>query len=315
MEILNKQKHRPFIFKRNAAAYRIGRLKNSLYKKLVSKQLPLFYRASDTITVQPVVNGIYEPEIKSLIEHYADGGHADFLLDIGANIGLTSCQSGRKFKEVHLYEPNPDCYNVLKVNANIMLTGHNYHIHEYGLGEKASVLRFCIPNNNWGGAFVMSEGNSYSEQTQAEKDGHEHFDPARYSITEVDIRSAHETMRALFGDLARRGLRSGVIKIDVEGYELTVMQAIARTLPLDMKAVIIFENWSNELNFSSVLHELTGRATLMNMVTIKHPIRWLPRWMNTLYLLARGHIDTVLVPSVTHAHIGGLVMEIGAVAV
>ncbi|WP_332876603.1 FkbM family methyltransferase [Massilia sp. S19_KUP03_FR1] len=301
-----------FIFKRNAVAYRVGRLKNSLYKQLTSNQLPLFFRAGDSITVQPVVNGVYEPEIKALIEHYAATGHADFLLDIGANIGLTSCQSGRHFKELHLYEPNPDCYNVLKVNANILLTGHNYHIHEYGLGEEDSVLRFCIPNNNWGGAFVMSEGNAYSAQTQAEKDGHASFDHTNYRVTSVAIRSARDTLGALFGDLARRGLSAGVIKIDVEGYELTVLEAIARTLPPEMKAVVIFENWSLELHFSTVLDALAGRARLMNMVTLKHPLRWLPRWINTLYLLARGHIETVLVPSEEKAHIGGLVMEIDA---
>lgn len=310
MNISSKKDANNFVFKRNAVDYRIGRLKNSIYRKVTKKNMPLFFRGGDTISTQPMVNGIYEPEIKSLIEHYADSGCSDFLIDIGANIGLTSCQSGRKFKEVHLYEPNPDCYNILKVNTNIMLTGHNYHIHEFGLGETSNVLRFCIPNNNWGGAFVVSEGNAYSEQTQAVKDGHKAFDPSQYTISEVKIESAEQVMRELFASLAQRNMKSGIIKIDVEGYELTVLDAIAKTLPEDFRSVIIFENWSDEINFSTVLTALKGRATLMNMVTIKHPIKFLPRWINTLLLLLRGHIDTVLIPSASEAHIGGLVLDI-----
>lgn len=308
----NTEISKPFLFKQDAVSYRMGKLRNSLYRRMTRNALPLFFRGKDTISAQPLVNGEYEPEIKRLIEYYAELGHADFLVDIGANIGLTSCQSGRCFKELHLYEPNPDCYNILKVNTNIMLTGHNYHIHEFGLGEKSDTLRFCIPNKNWGGAFVMSEGNAYSEQTQAAKDGHASFDAGKYTISEVRIEPAEAVMRALFESFQERDMLAGVIKIDVEGYELTVLDAIAKTLPDAMKVVVIFENWSKEINFHAVLQDLRGRGKLMNLVTRKHPVKFLPRWVNTLLLLMRGSIDTVLTPSDAAVHVGGLVLEISS---
>jgi FkbM family methyltransferase len=288
--IAHQNKNTPFLFKQNSVDYRIGKLRNSLYRRLTRN----------------------EPEIKTLIEHYADAGYSDFLIDIGANIGLTSVQSGRKFKELHLYEPNPACYNILKVNTNILLAGHNYHIHEFGLGETSNILRFCIPHNNWGGAFVMSDGNAYSEQIQAAKDGHKEFDRSKYSISEVRIEPAESVMQALFDNLSERNLNAGIIKIDVEGYELTVLNAISKTLPAGMKAVVIFENWSDEINFSAVLRDLRGRGKLMKLVTIKHPIKILPRWINTLLLLIRGSIDTVLMPSDSGSHVGGLVLEISS---
>jgi FkbM family methyltransferase len=313
MNAINKQeKEKPFHFKRDSVGYRIGRFKNSIYRKITKNHLPLFFRGGDTITTQPMVNGVYEPEIKSLIEYYADAGYSDFFIDIGANIGLTSCQSGRRFKELHLYEPNPDCCNILKVNTNIMLTGHNYKIHEYGLGEKSSNLKFCTPHNNWGGAFVMSEGNSYSEKIQAAKDGHKKFDASQYAISEVKIEPAEKIMRNIFNSLSERNLNSGVIKIDVEGYELTILDAISKTLPERLKIAIIFENWSSEINFSTVLHNFDKRARMMKIVTIKKPIKILPRWINTILLLMRGSIDTVLAPCASGSHTGDLVLEVAS---
>lgn len=301
-----------YLFKQDSIDYRIGKLKKSIYRRLTRGAMPLFFRGGDTISSHPLVNGEYEPEIKALIEHYADAGHADFFIDVGANIGLTSCQSGRRFKEVHLYEPNQDCCHILRVNTNIMLSGHHYHIHEYGLGEKADTLRFCIPNNNWGGAFVVSDANAYSVKTQASKDGHKEFDPSNYRISDVRIEPAETVMRSLFEDLSRRSLNAGVIKIDVEGYELVVLEAIAKTIPANMSVMVIFENWSEEISFSTVLHDLGMRGKLMNLVTIKHPFKLLPRWVNTLLLLVRGNIDTILAPNDAKAHIGGLVLEISA---
>ena len=48
----------------------------------------------------------------------------DFLIDIVANIGMTSVQSGLCFKEVHLYEPNPECISILKLNLHRALGKH-----------------------------------------------------------------------------------------------------------------------------------------------------------------------------------------------
>ena len=67
-----------------------------------------------------IANGVYEPHIKFLIDYLAEKGYSDFLIDIGANIGLTSCQSGNSFKEIHMFEPNPDCVNILKVKESLI---------------------------------------------------------------------------------------------------------------------------------------------------------------------------------------------------
>jgi hypothetical protein len=69
--------------------------------------LAVIFRGGDVISMTSISNGVYEPHIKFLIDYLAEK-------DIGLlnrhrrNIGLTSCQSGRNFREIHMFEPNPD---------------------------------------------------------------------------------------------------------------------------------------------------------------------------------------------------------------
>ena len=90
-----------------------------LFKKITSKTLNLFLRAGDIISVHPQINGSHEPKLNSLIAAIAKEGFCDFIIDVGANIGLTSCQNGHLFKKIHMFEPNPLCYKILEVNSII----------------------------------------------------------------------------------------------------------------------------------------------------------------------------------------------------
>ena len=140
--------------------------------------------------------GEWEPHIrKVLLEHCKEGMN---FMDIGANIGLSSCQSGQKFKEVHLYEPNPNCVSILKINANIALRGVNYVIHEYGLGAQSEKLQLYVPYDNWGGAFLKSDVNEYDDALLSSKDGYGKFKEENYDILEVQIEDARKSIAELF---------------------------------------------------------------------------------------------------------------------
>ena len=88
---------------------------------LTNKAMPVFLRARDAISIAPQVTGYHEERIFNLVNKYADLGYSDFFIDIGANIGLSSCQSGHRFQEVHCYEPNPDCFSILSINTKLCL--------------------------------------------------------------------------------------------------------------------------------------------------------------------------------------------------
>jgi len=85
------------------------------FKQVTRSALPLFLRGGDTITITPSVAGFHEDDVESVIRWAARNGHGDFLIDIGANIGLTSCLVGDCFSAVRCYEPNPLAFAILGV--------------------------------------------------------------------------------------------------------------------------------------------------------------------------------------------------------
>jgi hypothetical protein len=125
----------PFLRKENPWQRRRKKLQYSLLKKLSRNAMPVFVRGGDLISIQPMAWGEYEPEVVELIKYWADTNHSDFFWDIGANIGLISCQVGHLFKQVHLFEPNPDCLSLLKINLKSMLRNQETHVHPYALGN------------------------------------------------------------------------------------------------------------------------------------------------------------------------------------
>jgi FkbM family methyltransferase len=152
--------------------------------------MPLFFRGQDIISISPLANGSYDSGMSSLMGYFAGHGFQDFLIDIGANIGLVSCESGHHFKEIHLFEPNPYAACVLKANCFIALKSARYEIHEYGLGARNETLKLHVPYDNWGGAFVVSPENAYDLDQLSAKDGYGKFDLKNYGLVDVPIRNA-----------------------------------------------------------------------------------------------------------------------------
>ncbi len=236
-----------------------SRVHRKTFEVLTKKSVNYFLRGKDIISVGPMINGVHEPICTKLIDHCARHGYGDFLIDIGANIGLTTCQNGKAFSRVVCFEPNPLCAQILKVNAEVALSKGRIDINEFGLGEKDEELELWIPKHNWGGAFVRTPDNGYSDQLLAAKDCFESIEPDNYIVKSVSIRSARDTLSKLFGSLAEDQLKSGVIKIDVEGMELAVLKGIADSIPADFSVKIVFENWDQGFSFETLQQMFTTR--------------------------------------------------------
>jgi hypothetical protein len=176
-----KSKYLSFLYQESAAKIILNKSKEHIFRLLTSNNCKLFLRAKDLISVQPQTTGIWEPEITHLINLFAEDGYNDFFIDIGANVGLTSCQNGRSFKAVHLFEPNPLCCHILEVNCAISLDKSRFTIHPIGLGEEDKTTHLTVPLHNWGGAFVNDKVNSYEKKLLANKDGFEDINSENYS--------------------------------------------------------------------------------------------------------------------------------------
>jgi FkbM family methyltransferase len=220
----------------NAIKYRI---KFRLYKLLTRRSSSLYLKPGDYLSWSPIIAGFHEKEVVSLLKAFADAGCRDALLDIGANIGLTTFYSRSFFDSVYCFEPNPKVFSVLTANLYDSL-GKNTRLFNFGLGEREEQCVLTIPQRNYGGAFILSSSNMYTLEELASKDGFSRFDERNYDELKVDIRRGRDVLGKIFAE----GKRNIVIKIDVEGFEETVLKEIAAALPADARFAIVFENWS-----------------------------------------------------------------------
>ena len=238
----------------------------ALFQHLTKPALPMFLRGCDIISSAPLTLGTHEPQLVSLLNNYANQGYIDFLIDIGANIGLTSCQSGLLFKKVVMFEPNPLCIGVLQSNTSLMLDQVPHEIHNFGLGIRDETLTLRIPKHNWGGAYVVTRENTYSANTLMQKDGFTHDDPANYLTRDIKIRNAADALAKVFDELTLSGAARGIIKIDVEGLESVVLNAIAESVPASLELVVVFEHWGSTFEPTALLESFGGRAQLFSLI-------------------------------------------------
>lgn len=254
-------------------------LRFSVFKKLTANSCQLFMRGGDYISILPQISGVWEPALTKLIGFFVELGNDDFLIDVGANIGMTSCQNGGAFKEVHMFEPNPLCFAILGVNTQISLDPALVNVYPFGLGDVEKRVSLTVPKHNWGGGFVNDPTNSYGADVLVQKDGFSDFDPSKYYSIEILIKSAEEEFARLFSELRGRGRLRGVVKIDVEGYERTVLAGLAKALPEDFKVFVVFESWDSNFDMAGVLDEFGGRAVAYKL---SRQAPWKDHWPSLL---------------------------------
>ena len=249
-----------FIFKQSVQNFIRNYLKLLFFKKITKNGLNLFFRNQDIISPYPMVSGAYEEHIKNFIIHFSNEGFSDFLIDIGANIGLISCQTGEKFRQIHMFEPNPDCFKILEVNSKIALRHTDYFLYNFGLGEEDGIFELFVPQKNWGGGYIKHESNPYNEEILANKDKSGKTDKNTYAKIQVKIKNAWKNLGNLFDTLAKDNLANGIIKIDVEGLEISIIRAIAKSVPENFNLIIVFESWNENININSIVEDFEGRA-------------------------------------------------------
>lgn len=264
-----------FTYKDSLYRKYLFQFKATLFNLLTVNSLPLFLRGRDVISTDPQVFGHYELRIKKFIDHFAQNGYSDYLIDIGANIGLSSCQSGNLFQEVHRFEPNPDCFNILKVNTRIALTKSSVFLYNFDLGNEADNLTLHVPKGNWGGGFIHDKFNLYTDNQIGSKDGFDGFDLKNYNEVPIKIESSIDKLTSLFQSLSLKELTSCFIKVDVEGYEPLIIKSNADVIPVNFKAIVLFECWSRDFDPEPLLQAFRGRAQAFKLV--RSPEKHIPR--------------------------------------
>ena len=246
------------------------KIKYYLLRRLMRGVAPFFMNPSDIITRFTIAYGVHERMIFELIKFISSSDHNEFFIDIGANIGLTSAQTAGRYKKYYLVEPNPLIFNVLKANAAVHLPEGSFEMFNVGLSDVDMQSELMIPKDNWGGAFIL-EGNAYDRETLISKDGKERLSDDDYLKQTIALRDSDAFIGDVIVRLKREGLTKGLVKIDVEGYEMKILtKIIPKLIAAQISCYIIFEQWDKAWN-RDLLDNLVEGSLDMWLIDEKDP--------------------------------------------
>lgn len=206
---------------------------------MIAKDANVFLKPNDIISHRPTLFVMHEPHNGALITE-ASATHGDFLLDIGANIGMNSELLGCQFARVDCVELNELVVNILKTNLAMNLSATEHDVHAVGLGNEDVVLTLRVPPDNFGGAYV-EDGNPQFDGETAARHSNQFSDRSDHLALDVVIKKAGKWLDGRFAALRAAGFRKGVIKIDVEGYEEVIFGKIIKTLPADFSVLMMIQ--------------------------------------------------------------------------
>lgn len=159
------------------------------------------------------------------------------VLDIGANVGHHALFYSTKAGEVHAFEPNPAFHDEFDTHMN---DNHvtNVHLHKFGIGNRTQEAAYYAPTGDNHGIGSFIEGHESSNE----------------SIGALSVVKGDEAVAAL-------GLsRLDFIKIDVEGYEESVLRGLQETLQ-KFKPIIVMEYERGEFSSAESFAVLTKGYT------------------------------------------------------
>ena len=189
---------------------------NPIFEKL-EEENTLFFPERN-IAFDFASRGVYEKSIfnwacETLIDPTKD------FIDIGAHVGTWTIPFAKKVNMVHSFECSPRTYNFLC--SNMALNNLDYKVKTYNtaLGNEPGTTSYFIRNKDGGGNGCMKFDYDPKKQSQE----------IVVPVTTLDSFNLTNI---------------GFIKIDVEGFELKVLQGAVNTLKNNNYPKIIFESWA-----------------------------------------------------------------------
>jgi FkbM family methyltransferase len=202
--------------------WRVARMAVNRSQALAREPRPVTFRVKDGFRLRTdgssqtgriaYATGTYEPGITRLLRGCLRSG--DTFVDVGANIGYFSLLASRTVGpdgQVIAFEPSTVVRRALAENLRLNDTA-NVHIREEALAASEGLTRFFVgPSTNTGLASLrpLEQGRS------------------------IEVRQRR------FDDLHEAKSRLALVKIDVEGGELGVLEGMTRTIRRDQPALIV----------------------------------------------------------------------------
>lgn len=183
-------------------------------------------------------------------------GPNSLVMDLGANVGAVTTQLAQYAGTVHAFEPEPWAHSQLvKAAGNL----DNVIIHQAAAGARDGVIEFMRDPDFENKPEIHSQGTSIYNSLLWDKDQNAETFEAKI----IDLR---QFIRSL-------GRRIDLIKIDIEGSEVDLLEALVGTPEWDMIDAIFVETHECQIK---ELRERTAvlRKRLANVVQPRVYLDW-----------------------------------------
>ena len=189
----------------------------------------------EAVGYEIAAQGLYESEVTETLWRLTDPG--DLAIDAGANIGYTTSILGVRVGpngRVHSFEPHPQVFESLKKNVEMWKRDRrcgSFLLHEAALGKETG--KALLHTNDW---YRTNRGTAWSSEKMETGPG--------LQVCEVPIRNLDSVL----------GMDEtiGILKMDVQGHELDVLQGMSGLLQRRAVRDIVFEE---ERAFPALTHK------------------------------------------------------------
>ena len=181
------------------------------------REIPFSINPKETIGRALITTGVYDLAVTEtfarVIEPY------DIVCDVGANIGYFTSLASSKGAKVYSFEPHPLVFNRLKNNCD----DRDVFLQKIALSDRSGQASLHIPVD-----FEKNEGIASLEKSEQSSEQ-----------VQVELQTLDQFMRGKASQIK-------LMKIDVEGHELSVLKGAERYLKENRIEYIVFEDFAGE---------------------------------------------------------------------
>lgn len=193
--------------------------------EISGKRISFFVRNEADVIQRSHKNGrFYEEEELEIIASNFSGG---VFVDIGTNIGNHTIFAAKILgaTKIICVEPNPEAYQILRVNIALNDLSNIVVHHPVGLSDKKERATAIVYQDNLGG-------------------------------TRFDASSGEGDFQLMTGDDLLDGIHVDFIKIDTEGFEIKALRGLYETISRCQPVIFIEVDQENSDEFMAILPEI-----------------------------------------------------------